>query len=181
MNPVRTLVRLSRYLFFQNYTSIFFKMGSRFDQRKRHKKSNFKVKWYLFYQNDTFFTKMIPFLPKKGPSFFLIIRRFLKKVPFLLKKVPFWNKKVSFFLKFWKRYRYEAHFEKTYLFGDVFKLVIIRRFLKKVPFLLKKVPFWNKKVPFLSFEKGTFFFLKHVLKSWRDSLYIYIYIPLISC
>ena len=119
--------------------------------------------------NDTFFTKMIPFLPKKGPSFFLIIRRFLKKVPFLLKKVPFWNKKVSFFLKFWKRYRYEAHFEKTYLFGDVFKLVIIRRFLKKVPFLLKKVPFWNKKVPFLSFEKGTFFFLKHVLKSWRDS------------
>ena len=56
-NPVRTLVRLSRYLFFQNDTSIFFKMGSRFDQRKRHKKSNFKVKWYLFYQNDTFFTK----------------------------------------------------------------------------------------------------------------------------
>ena len=47
--------------------------------------------------NDTFFTKMLPFLPKKGPSFFLIIRRFLKKVPFLLEKVPFWNKKVSFF------------------------------------------------------------------------------------
>ena len=52
-NPVRTFVRVSRYLFYLKKGPLFFKMGSRFAKRTYHKKSQNIQKWYLFYQNGT--------------------------------------------------------------------------------------------------------------------------------
>ena len=112
--------------------------------------------------NDIFFTKMIP---QKGTSFF----QFCYSKAYYEKKVIYKNDTFFWGLRFFCCWDYNAHFEKRSLFGDVFKLGIIRRFFRNVPFLLKKVPFWNKKVYFLNFAKGTFFSPKHVLKSWRNS------------
>ena len=116
MNPVRTLVRLSRYLFFQNYTSKkvphFSKWGLILPGVHTTKNSK-KIK------NGTFFTKMVPFLPKwylKKGTFFGVSSsqkvtffqntpynpnnkksfQFLREVLFLLKKGRF-RKKVTFF------------------------------------------------------------------------------------
>ena len=115
MNLVGTLVRLSGYLFFQNYTSKkvphFSKWGLILPGVHTTKNSK-KIK------NGTFFTKMVPFLPKW----------YLKKGTFFGVSCP---KKVTFFKM--RLIIPTTHKKKT--------------IFERYPFLLKKGRF-RKKGPF---------------------------------